>query len=101
MNLGQLLGQQMLRIMQLDDELAALKRRHHHSLDNENVKKLADFLRAAPGPQRAGAIIALLSELPESSVYTLLRELSDTGVIVRSGRHRSYCYALAPAAWIS
>jgi DNA-binding IclR family transcriptional regulator len=53
-------------------------------------------LRGAAEPQPAVRIIKLLSELPENSVYTLLKELSDTGVIVRSGARRGYCYALAP-----
>ena len=113
-NLGQLFGQDKLRIMQLEDELAEGYRGRAGGISVSTTKKkvngqptgvlhpttqrTVDTIRAARRPLSARELIDALGDIhgvnAEVGYFIKLKKMAARGTIVRSGEKTSYRYGL-------
>jgi hypothetical protein len=105
MNLGQLLGEQKLRIWQLEDELAGMRRvitsvvttagtvsdRRPYSMRDGLPKRVVDLLKTSDRPLSSNEIGAAL-DCDLKALYQRIPLLVRTGSITRQGRRRHYIY---------
>jgi len=98
MNLGQALGEQKLRILQLEDELAARPPIEQRATSNEQrlraglPKQVVELLQASDRPLSSVEIGAAL-DCDLTALYQRIPPLLRRGLITRQGRRKHYAYS--------